>query len=141
MTYVDKISAQQACFGENVFRFLEVQDVLVIVLHCDHVPGTLEVMLPLFHHLHDGQEVVIECVIVLVSWRALSGVKIDWVKNLEAIKLIETVCNRKATCVSQENDLFGQVNALRNRYFLKGFLEFPECELGFSCPFQWDLIG
>jgi hypothetical protein len=99
------------------------------------VPGTFEVILPLFHCLYDGQEFAIVCNIVLLGWTVLSGVEIDCAENSESIELIENAGNCKGARVSLENDSQGLVKVLQDRYVGKGSLESPECQLCFSCTF------
>jgi hypothetical protein len=101
------------------------------------MPGTLQVISPLFYYLHDGQQFVIVSVIVFLGWGELSVVEIDWSEDSESIELIENARNNKAICIHLGNNWIGQVKVLQNWCIRKGSLEFPECQLRFSCP--WPL--
>jgi len=61
----------------------------MVALYKDLVIRSLEVVTPLLHSLHNGQEVPIARVAVLFGTRAYSGGEVDWSENAETFVLVE----------------------------------------------------
>jgi len=94
-----------------------------------------EVVPPLFHRFHNGQELPIVSIVVLFGRGAFSGIEGDRPKSSEPIVLVEDASNCKAACISLQDDWLCWVEMLENWYFSEHLLKLSECMFGFSSPF------
>jgi hypothetical protein len=100
--------------GED-FQRLEVIEILVLTLHLDIVFSALEEMPPLLLCVHNGQQLLIICVIILFSWRALPVLTIDWPENLKNIPLNENAGNWESILANWVNNQLGLMEILVDR--------------------------
>ena len=80
----------------------------MIAMYEDLMIWSLEVVVPLLHSVHNGQDLPIVRVVVLFGTLEISAVEVDRSENPENIVLVENAGNGEAACISLQNNQFSQ---------------------------------
>ena len=60
--------------------------------------------MPLLHGLDNGKELTVVRIVVLLCWRTLPQLKIEWSEGAKAIILVQDPCDGEATCIGLQDD-------------------------------------
>jgi hypothetical protein len=74
------------------------------VLYEDYIFHSIEVLAPLLLSLHDGQELPIVHVVVLLSTYSYNRVEVDRFENPKSVLLVENAGYGHSACICRQNN-------------------------------------
>ena len=92
----------------------------MVALYEDLMIHSLQVVTPLLQSLHDGQELQIISVVVLLGTWAFSEVEADWFENSETIILVENTGDGEAAYIGLQRNQFSWFETLEDGCISKG---------------------
>jgi len=112
----------------------------MVTLYKDIMISPHEVVAPLLHSLHDGQELPIVSVVVLFGTCAFSRVEVDQSENRKTVVLVENSGYGVAACVGLQNNWLGQVEVDENWCSGDGPFQLPKRKFVIPSPFPFKLF-
>jgi hypothetical protein len=113
----------------------------MVALYEDIVIRSLEVVAPLLHSRHDGQELLIVRVLVLFGTCAFWRVEVDWSVNPETVILVENAGYGEAACIGLRNNRLCQVKMVENWCVIEGSFQLAKHKFGIPSPFPFELFS
>ena len=112
----------------------------MVALYEDLMTRSLEVVAPLLHSLHNGQEFPIVRIVVLFGTCAFSREEVDWSVNPETVILVENASYGEATCIGLKNNRLCRVEMVENWCISEGPFQLPKRKFGILSPFPFELF-
>jgi len=109
----------------------------MVALYEDLMIRSLEVVAPLLHSLHDGQELPIVHVLVLFGTCGFSRAEVDWSENPETVILVVNAGYGEATCVGLQNNRLWRIEMVQNWCISEGPFQLPKRMFGIPSPFPF----
>lgn len=101
---------------------------------------SLAVVAPLLCGLHNGQELLIVSVVVLLSTCAFSTLNVEQFENLKTVILVEYAGYGKAACIGLQNTRLCQVEMVQNLCFGEGSFQLLNRKFGIPSPIQFQMF-
>jgi len=112
----------------------------MVALYEDLMIRSLEVVAPLHHSLHDGQELPIVRVVVLFGTCAFLRVEVDRSENPETVILVENAGYREAASIGLQNNQLCLIEMVENWCIGESPFQLAKRKFGIPSPFPFDLF-